>query len=122
MKTLVKTYQFIDLDYLMSNWSNNTSMIEKLMQMFIETTPAQVQSLKNYVSEEHWEQVRETSHNLISSFSIFGTNDLSNLLANMEAITSKSEVSEKNDLKRLMNSVEEMSQSVFEEVNDALSK
>ena len=115
------TYQFIDLNYLKSNWSNNTSMIEKLMKLFIDVTPKQVHSLKNSVSECQWEEVRDTSYDLISSFSIFGTNDLSNLLANMEAISRQNEVTQKENIAELMNSVEELSNCVFQEVNQALS-
>jgi len=61
------------------------NFIKKMVSLFIETVPQNMQDLKNALQEENWDQVGKTAHKLKSTIDSMGIKSIRQEIRTVEA-------------------------------------
>jgi len=74
-----------DLSMVQSVSGGDESFIKKMVALFIETVPQNMQDLKNALQEENWDQVGKTAHKLKSTIDSMGIKSIRQEIRTVEA-------------------------------------
>lgn len=74
----------IDLEKLYELSGNSKSIVNNIIQVFLNETPQQIEKLTALVAAKNWDSVRTLSHNMKSSYAILGANSVQTLLQTLE--------------------------------------
>jgi PAS domain S-box-containing protein len=74
-----------DLTMVQSVSGGDESFIKKMVALFIETVPQNIQDLKNALQDENWEQVGKTAHKLKSTIDSMGIKSIRQEIRTVEA-------------------------------------
>ena len=74
-----------DLSMVQSVSGGDEGFIKKMVALFIETVPQNVQDLKNALQEENWDQVGKTAHKLKSTIDSMGIKSIRQEIRTVEA-------------------------------------
>lgn len=74
-----------DLTMVQSVSGGDEGFIKKMVALFIETVPQNVQDLKKAMQEENWEQVGKTAHKLKSTIDSMGIKSIRQEIRAVEA-------------------------------------
>lgn len=74
-----------DLSMVQSVSGGDESFIKKMVALFIETVPQNMQDLKNALKEENWDQVGKTAHKLKSTIDSMGIKSIRQEIRTVEA-------------------------------------
>ncbi len=74
-----------DLSMVQSVSGGDENFIRKMVALFIETVPQNMQDLKNALQEENWEQVGKTAHKLKSTIDSMGIKSIRQEIRTVEA-------------------------------------
>lgn len=81
----VENSRLYDLSMVQSVSGGDESFIRKMVALFIETVPQNVQDLKNALQAENWEQVGKTAHKLKSTIDSMGIKSIRQEIRTVEA-------------------------------------
>jgi hypothetical protein len=81
----VENSRLYDLSMVQSVSGGDEGFIRKMVALFIETVPQNVQDLKNAMQEENWEQVGKTAHKLKSTIDSMGIKSIRQEIRTVEA-------------------------------------
>ncbi|RLD59113.1 MAG: hypothetical protein DRJ01_11740, partial [Bacteroidetes bacterium] len=71
-----ETNQLINLSLLNRIYHNDQQKINKILQMYLDTIPIEISTLKKYFEEKNWEQIKRTAHTLKPKMSYLGLKTL----------------------------------------------
>ena len=74
-----------DLTMVQSVSGGDEGFIKKMVALFIETVPQNVQDMKKALHEENWEQVGKTAHKLKSTIDSMGIKSIRREIREVEA-------------------------------------
>jgi hypothetical protein len=74
-----------DLTMVQSVSGGDEGFIKKMVALFIETVPQNLQDLKNALQAENWEQVGKTAHKLKSTIDSMGIKSIRQEIRDVEA-------------------------------------
>jgi len=74
-----------DLSMVQSVSGGDENFIKKMVALFIETVPQNMQDLKNALNEENWDQVGKTAHKLKSTIDSMGIKSIRQEIRTVEA-------------------------------------
>jgi hypothetical protein len=83
--TMSTDSRLYDLTMVQSVSGGDEGFIKKMVALFIETVPQNVQDLKKALQEENWEQVGKTAHKLKSTIDSMGIKSIRREIREVEA-------------------------------------
>jgi HPt (histidine-containing phosphotransfer) domain-containing protein len=83
--TMSADSRLYDLTMVQSVSGGDEGFIKKMVALFIETVPQNVQDLKKALQEENWEQVGKTAHKLKSTIDSMGIKSIRREIREVEA-------------------------------------
>lgn len=101
-----------DLSYLRATCGEDEEAIRAITNMFLETTPEQIQSLEKFFLNQACEDLKRTAHKLKSSCRMFGAKDTANKLEYIELNTHESCA----DFEELITEIKQNLEQVFIEL------
>jgi HPt (histidine-containing phosphotransfer) domain-containing protein len=81
----VENSRLYDLSMVQSVSGGDEGFIKKMVALFIETVPQNIQELKNALQEENWELVGKTAHKLKSTIDSMGIKSIRQEIRTVEA-------------------------------------
>jgi response regulator RpfG family c-di-GMP phosphodiesterase len=81
----VENSRLYDLSMVQSVSGGDEGFIKKMVALFIETVPQNIQDLKNALQEENWELVGKTAHKLKSTIDSMGIKSIRQEIRTVEA-------------------------------------
>ena len=82
---MAENSRLYDLTMVQSVSGGDEGFIKKMVALFIETVPQNVQELKNAMQSENWEQVGKTAHKLKSTIDSMGIKSIHKEIRAVEA-------------------------------------
>lgn len=77
-------YKLIDLSYLEQVCGGNKAMVLKMIDLFVDQTPKQIESMNTYLKEENWQEFFNVAHKAKSSLAMMGVKSLQRPMENLE--------------------------------------
>lgn len=114
-----KSISTIDLSYLEATFGGNKTIINKVLQSFIDNTPQLLIELEDNIANYSWKEVKMIAHKIKSSFNTIGAKNVGELLGRIELETSDYD---KLNISLLINQVRSMSDNIFNAVTSELNK
>ena len=82
----VKTYEFINLDYLYLMADGDDSMKKIMLEMLLEELPVEVEKMRNLLEANDWQDLMSVSHKMKSTLSYVGNDEMTNANKEIELI------------------------------------
>ncbi len=75
-QTSSSTNKLVDLTLLERIYHNDQQKINKILQMYLDSIPNEISTLKNHFEEKNWGQIKRTAHTLKPKMSYLGLKNL----------------------------------------------
>ncbi len=112
LQTAQQDYKY-DLSILSRTLDNNEEMIKKMVDMFIQKTPAIIQELQQSLQQHDRNQVKTIAHKLKSSFKLMGMSSLADIALFLEQSALATDLATLDDnVKRLTHIFEVVSKNI----------
>ena len=79
------------MDYLQDLSGGNTQLIKEILQLFIQQTPPDIESLVTYIQQEDWEKAYKQAHHIKPTLAYVGANDMRGELQEIETLAKNQE-------------------------------
>ncbi len=112
----METKNHINLNYLQTACANNKAIMRKMIEMFIEKTPALMNEIHHSITENKTEQTKQLAHKVKSSFQTMGANLVGKTLQEIETGCNSST----NDLLAKINYAKNQGEMVYNELKETL--
>ena len=116
----VKTYKYINLDYLDMMSDGDDSMKTVMLEMLLEELPQEIQKMTALLEQEDWETLASVSHKMKSTLAFVGNDEMTTANKQIEQIT-KSDPS-KDSLNEFMNTLTRLCPMIISELKEEHSK
>lgn len=83
------TDSIIDLTYLNTLAKGNQEFISEMIRIFMQQTPAALQSIKTSLDNKDWKSVRALAHKMKPSFAFMGIHSLKDVIHSIEEFADK---------------------------------
>lgn len=110
----MEEYKLIDLSYLEQVCGGNKAMVLKMIDLFIDQTPKQIESLNNYLKEENWQEFFNVAHKAKSSLAMMGVKSLHRPMENLEDFSKNKR--ELESIPGILKHVEETCELILKEI------
>jgi CheY-like chemotaxis protein len=74
----------IDLTHLIANFGENEALIDRMLTLFLETCPQEIEYLKNAVVEKDWKKIQQIAHKIKPSLNYISIQEMYNLAVSIE--------------------------------------
>jgi HPt (histidine-containing phosphotransfer) domain-containing protein len=95
MEKVELTEKLYDLTMVLSVSGGDESFIKKMVALFVQTVPKNVDDLVAALKKEDWDQVSKLAHKLKSTIDSMGINSLKTVIREVEAFAKQKELLEK---------------------------
>jgi PAS domain S-box-containing protein len=116
----VENSRLYDLSMVQSVSGGDEGFIRKMVALFIETVPQNVQDLKNAMQEENWEQVGKTAHKLKSTIDSMGIKSIRQEIRTVEANARQKEALQ--DIPGLVSNIDSVIRETIEQLQTEVLK
>jgi HPt (histidine-containing phosphotransfer) domain-containing protein len=116
----VENSRLYDLTMVQSVSGGDEGFIRKMVSLFIETVPQNVQDLKNAMQAENWEQVGKTAHKLKSTIDSMGIKSIRQEIRTVEANARQKESLE--DIPGLVTNIDTVIRECIEQLQTEVLK
>ena len=86
--------------------NGNSDFIEKMIQLFIDTTPAEIENIRNYFKIGKYAAVSQIAHKLIPSIDYICTEPLDEEIRKIEAIEKNSALISESEIEATLSKIE----------------
>lgn len=100
---IIKFEQMIDLSYYVKLSNNKISFLVRVMNIFIEDTPKDLEELKKVFAEKNFKKVKEVCHKLKGLFKSYNMQELAKVTIELEN-SAKAEILDSNS-ERLLSDI-----------------
>lgn len=114
-----KQINTIDLSYLEATFGGNKTIINKILNSFMDNTPRLLEELEDKIAKNSWGEVKMIAHKIKSSFNTIGAKNVGELLGRIELETSNDD---KLNISLLINQVKSISDNIFNAIASELNK
>ena len=112
-------YQHIDFTYLNNLVMGDIDFKKKIINMFIDKTPATIKSLQELYKTEDWVSVKALAHKFKSSIDFVGSKDLAKVIVDLEH---NAEKENKEAINKEIIEAERLCNLIYAELKTELSK
>ncbi len=77
-------FKLLDLSYLEQVCSGNKAMVTKMIDLFVQQTPLQMEQLRKLSAAGDWHEFFNVAHKMKSSLSMMGVKSLESTMVNLE--------------------------------------
>ncbi len=115
----VKTYNFINLDYLEMMADGDDSMKKIMLEMLLDELPMEIEKMSGLITDSNWQELSAVSHKMKSTLAFVGNDEMTNANKDIEQITKDA-----GDVLRvpdLFNTLKNLYPKVTTELNQELS-
>lgn len=113
-------YQYVNFTFLDNLVMGDTEFKKKVIQMFIDKTPAVIKSMHELYAKEDWEGLKAIAHKFKSSIDFVGANLLAEIVTDLEQNSENAEG--KAVIKKEIDEIEELCTSIYKELDVELKK
>ncbi len=110
----MEEYKLIDLSYLEQVCGGNKAMVLKMIDLFVDQTPKQVEGMQRYLKEENWQEFFNVAHKAKSSLAMMGVKSLQRSMENLEDYSKNRR--ELESIPDILKHVEETCQLILKEI------
>ena len=86
--------------------NGNAQFIDKMIQLFIDTTPADIENIRNHFKMGKYEEVSQIAHKLIPSIDYICTKPLDEEIRKIEAIEKDSVLISESEIEATLSKIE----------------
>ncbi|MES2690165.1 MAG: hypothetical protein V4658_07160 [Bacteroidota bacterium] len=105
----------IDLSYLKTIAGDDESFIKEMLQMFLNTTPVEVESIGNYFKEGNYHMMASAAHKIKAPIQMLGDEYATGILLQIEQLAKPE--NDKTELPALIDEAREHLGALVSEVN-----
>ena len=116
----VKTYNYINLDYMDMMSDGDESMKKIMLEMLLEELPQEIQKMTELLAQKNWNTLASVSHKMKSTLAFVGNEEMTAANKKIE-LTAKSDPS-RDSLEELMIVLERLCPMTLSELKEELSK
>ena len=116
----VKTYNYINLDYLDMMSDGDDSMKKVMLEMLLEELPQEVSKMTDLLEQENWESLASVSHKMKSTLAFVGNDEMT--ISNKQIELLAKSTPSKGTLAEMLNVLEKLYPMVIVELKEELSK
>jgi len=82
----VKTFKFINLDYMDMMSDNDPEMKKTMLEMLFEEVPEEMDKMKALFEAENWQELSEVSHKMKSTLAFVGNPEMTTANSKIEKV------------------------------------
>jgi HPt (histidine-containing phosphotransfer) domain-containing protein len=116
----VKTYKFVNLDYMDMMSDGDGSMKKIMLEMLLEELPQEVKKMTELLEQKNWDDLSSVSHKMKSTLAFVGNEEMTNANKQIELLAKSSPSPE--EIKGLLSVLEKLYPLAIAELEDEVSK
>ncbi len=117
-KGIGETGKVTDLTYLKSICDGEREFMREMIETFVDTTPATLDSMRKWVEEKQWSDIGKSAHRIKPSITFMGINSFKESIKELERY-GKDEINT-NEIPGLVSELTETCQQAFKELKEVL--
>ena len=118
----VKTYNYINLDYMDMMSDGDDSMKKVMLEMLLEELPQEVMKMTDLLEQENWETLASVSHKMKSTLAFVGNDEMTSANKQVEQITKSDPDPSKDAISDLVNVLVKLYPMAISELKEEYSR